>query len=232
MRRLVLLSVAVVAAVALVAGAGGAVGSSAATPANSIVVTGQGSVRTVPDRAQVSLGITTNANTASAALRANNAEIAKVIAAVKAQGIPAADIQTEQVSLSLRYSDNGDAVVGYTATNSISVIVRSLAKVGPVIDAGVEAGANQVFGPNLVLSDANALYRQAIGAAIANAKAKARAIARASGMTLRRITNVTESGGPPPTPIDEKASLPAAGPPIEPGSTLVQATLTVTFSAG
>jgi uncharacterized protein len=228
MRTLALLGVALVG---LLAGAGGAVGSSAAAGANSIVVTGQGSVRTVPDRAQISLGVTTNGNTASGALRANNAEIARVIAAVKAQGIPAADIQTEQVSLSLRYSDTGNAVVGYTATNSISVIVRSLAKVGPVIDAGVEAGANQVFGPNLVLSDANALYRQAIRVAIGNARAKAQAIARASGLRLRRITNVTESGGPAPLPVDAKTALPATGPPIEPGTTLVKATLTVTFSA-
>jgi uncharacterized protein len=228
MRRLALLGVFVVA---LLAGAGGAVGSSAAVGAHSIVVTGQGSVRTVPDRAQVSLGVSTDAKTASAALRANNADIAKVIAAVKAQGIAAADIQTEQVSLSLRYSQTGDEVVGYTATNSISVIVRSLAKVGPVIDAGVEAGANQVSGPDLVLSDQNALYRQAIRVAIGNARAKARAIASASGLTLRRIINVTESGGPVPVPIDAKAAVPATGPPIEPGSTLVQATLTVTFAA-
>jgi uncharacterized protein YggE len=228
MRSLALLGLALVA---LLAGAGGAVGSSAAVDGHTIVVTGQGSVRTVPDRAQVSLGVSTDGRTASAALRANSAEIAKVIAAVKAQGIPSADIQTEQVSLSLRYNQNGDAVVGYTATNSVSVIVRSLAKVGPVIDAGVEAGANQVSGPNLVLSDQNALYRQAIRVAIANAKAKARAIARASGLALRRITNVTESGGPTPLPVDAKTALPATGPPIEPGSTLVQATLTVTFSA-
>lgn len=218
--------------VVLLAGAGGAVGSSTAAPVNSIVVTGQGTVRTVPDRAHISLGVTSDAKTASAALRTNNVEIAKVIAAVKAQGIPAADIQTEQVSLSLRYDPNGTAVVGYTASNTISVIVRTLTKVGPVIDAGVEAGANQVSGPNLVLSDRNTLYRQAIRVAIGNARAKAESIAKASGLTLRRITNVTESGGPTPLPIDAKASLPATGPPIEPGTTLVQATLTVTFSAG
>jgi uncharacterized protein len=217
--------------VVLLAGAGGAVGAPTQVRAgHSIVVTGQGSVRTVPDRAQVSLGVSTDGRTASAALRANNAEIAKVIAAVKAEGIAAADIQTEQVSLSLRYSQTGDAVGGYTATNSLAVVVRSLAKVGPVIDAGVEAGANQVSGPRLVLSDQNALYRQAIRVAIANARAKARAIARASGLTLRRITNVAESGGPAPLPVDAKTALPATGPPIEPGSTLVQATLTVTFS--
>src|SRR3954469_3582934 len=223
MRRLAFLGILVVI---LLAGAGGAVGSSAAVASHTVVVTGQGSVRTVPDRAQISIGVSSDAKTASGALRANNAEIAKVIAAVKGQGIAPADIQTEQVSLSLRYSDNGQAVVGYTASNSISVTVRSLAKVGPVIDAGVEAGANQVSGPNLVLSDQNALYRQAIRVAIGNARAKAQAIARAAGLSLRRITSVIESGGPSPVPVDAKTALPATGPPIEPGSTFVQATLT------
>ena len=74
----------------------------------------------MPDRAQVSFGVSTDAKTASAALRANAAEMTKVIAAVKAQGIAAADIRTELVSLSPRYSPNGEAVVGYTATNSVS----------------------------------------------------------------------------------------------------------------
>ena len=142
-----------------------------------------------------------------------------MIAAIKAQGIPAADIQTEQVSLSLRFGDNGDAVVGYTATNTVSAIVRSIAKVGPVIDAAVDAGANQVYGPNLVRSDQNALYRPAMRAAIANASAKAQTIAKAPGLTLRRITDVIESGGPLRSPIDAKAALPATGTPIEPGTT-------------
>jgi uncharacterized protein YggE len=225
------LAVIGVALVALVAGAARAGGAASAQPGHSIVVTGQGSVRTTPDRAQLSVGVSTDAKAASAALRANGAETAKVIAAVKAQGIPAADIQTELVSLSVRYSQNGDAVVGYTATNSISVVVRTLSKVGPAIDAAVEAGANQVSGPNLALSDRNAFYRRAIRVAIANARGKAQAIARAAGLTLRRITNVTESGGPTPVSVDSKTALPATGPPIEPGTQLVQATLTVTFSA-
>jgi uncharacterized protein len=228
MRRLALLGVALVA---LLAGAGGAVGASEQVRGHTITVTGQGTVRTVPDRAQLSLGVSTDARTAAGALRGNAGEIAKVIAAVKGQGIPAADIQTEQVSLSLRYSDNGQGIVGYTATNSVSVVVRTLAKVGAVIDAAVEAGANQVSGPNLVRSDQNALYAQAMRAAISNARAKARTIAKAAGLTLRRIIEVTESGGPTPLPVDAKTALPATGTPIEPGTQLVQATLTVTFAA-
>jgi uncharacterized protein YggE len=225
-------------ALALLAGLGilaglslqGAAGAApAAAPTHSIVVTGSGSVRTTPNRAQVSFGVVTNANTASAALRANGTEIAKVIAAVKSQGIAAADIRTESVSLAPRYSQNGDDVVGYTASNSVGATLRDLDKAGPVIDAAVDAGANQVNGPNLGRSDAQALYRQALKAAIADARAKAQTIARASGLKLRRITDVAENGGPVPVP--EAATKTADGStPIEPGSQLVEATVTVTFS--
>jgi uncharacterized protein YggE len=229
MRSLALIGVASLVLLAGAAGAGGA--SPAGSAQHLIVVTGNGSVTTVPDRAQLSFGVVTDAKTASAALRANAAEMTRVIAALKAQGIAPADIRTELVSLSVRYSPNGDAVVGYTATNSVGVTLRNLDRAGTVIDAAVDAGANQVSGPNLVRSDQSALYRQALRGAIADAKAKARTIARASGLTLRRITDVTESGGPIPVPESAKASA-APTTPIEPGTEVVTASLTVTFSVG
>ena len=225
MRSLAVLAVAVVA---LLAGAAGAGGASSATTQHSIVVSGSGSVATVPDRAQLSFGVSSDAKTASAALRANAVEMTKVIAALKAQGIAAADIRTEFVSLGVRYSANGQEIVGYTAANSVNATVRKLDKVGGVIDAAVDAGANQVSGPNLVRSDQTALYRQALRAAITNARGKAQTIARASGLRLRRITDVTESGGP--TPVPEAAKVAAApSTPIEPGTQLVEASVTVTF---
>jgi uncharacterized protein len=221
---------ALVAAILLgTAGAAGA--SSEATVQHSIVVTGQGSVSTVPDRAQVSFGVSTDAKTASAALRANAAEMTKVIAAVKGEGVAAADIKTDLVSLSPRYSQNGDAVVGYTATNSVSATIRNLAKIGGTIDAAVDAGANQVSGPNLVRGDMTALYRGALRAAIANAKGKAQTIAAASRLHLRRITDVSEaSSAPVPQPLT-KAGADAATP-VEPGTQLVEAAVTVTFAVG
>jgi uncharacterized protein YggE len=226
MRGLVVIGA--VAAV-LLAGASSAGGVSSAAAQHSIVVTGQGSVITVPNRAQVSFGVSSNAKTASAALRANAAEMTKVISTVKSQGIPAADIRTESVSLSPRYSSSGEEIVGYTASNSVAVTVRNLDKLGALIDLAVDAGANQISGPNLIRSDATALYRQALRAAISNARAKAQTIARASGLRLRRITDVAESGGPPPTPERAKTDVSAATP-VEPGTQLVEATLTVTFS--
>jgi uncharacterized protein len=224
------LAVIGVAMLALLGGAAGAGGAPLAATQHSIVVSGNGAVSTTPDRAQLSLGVSTDGKTASAALRANAAEMTKVIAAIKGQGIAAADIKTELVSLSPRYSQNGDAVVGYTATNSVGVTLRNLDKTGPVIDAAVDAGSNQISGPNLVRSDQSALYRQALRAAIADARAKAQTIARASGLKLRRITDVSESGGPTPV-TDAAAKVGVATPtPIEPGTQLVTASLTVTFA--
>lgn len=213
------------------AGAGGA-SSTAAAIQHSIVVTGNGAVSAVPDRAQISFGVSTDAKTASAALHGNAAEMTRVIAALKGQGIAAADIRTDAVSLSPRYSQSGDAVVGFTASNSVSATLRNLGKAGAAIDAAVEAGANQISGPNLVRSDQTALYRAALRAAITNAKGKAETIASASGLHLRRITDVTESSAaPPPTPLAAKAGTDVATP-IEPGTLDVEAAVTVTFAVG
>ncbi|HEY7691398.1 MAG TPA: SIMPL domain-containing protein [Gaiellaceae bacterium] len=228
MKSLGVIGAVVAVLVAGVAGAGGA--TSAAAAQHSIVVSGTGAVTTVPDRAQVSFGVSTDGKTASAALRANAAEMTRVIAALKAQGIAAADIRTDLISLSPRYSQSGDAVVGYTATNSVSATVRNLAKVGAVIDAAVDAGANQVSGPNLVRSDSAALYRAALRAAVADAKGKAQAIAAASGLHIRRISDVTEgSAAPPPVPLTAKASGDTTTP-VEPGTTQIEATVAVTFA--
>jgi uncharacterized protein YggE len=225
-------SLAVVASVlaVLVVGVTGAGGAPSAAPQHSIVVAGQGSIAARPDRAQLSFGVSSDAKTASAALRTNAAEMTKVIAALKSQGIAAADLRTDLVSLSSRYSQNGETVVGYTATNSVSATVRNLAKIGAIIDAAVDAGANQVSGPNLVRSSAASLYRAALRAAIADARGKARTIAAASGLHIRRITDVAESSAAPsPTPLTAKASADASTP-VETGSTLVEATVTVTFA--
>jgi uncharacterized protein YggE len=134
------------------------------------------------------------------------------------------------VSLSPRYSQNGEDVVGYEAANSVSATLRKLDKVGPVIDAAVDAGANQISGPNLVRADSAGLYRSALRVAIANARAKARTIASASGLHLRRITDVSETSSAP-APVALAAKDASATPtPVEPGTTQVEASVSVTFS--
>lgn len=194
---------------------------------NSITVTGTGVVTTVPDRAVFWFGVQSEGRTAAQALNTNAAEMRRVIAALRDAGVAAADVQTQNVSLSPRMSNDGTEVVGYTASNSVSARIRDIDRAGPVIDAAVGAGANQVSGPALVSSDQTELYRSALRAAYANARAKAQALAGAADVTLGRLLIATEAGGPAPLPTDRTAEQT----PIERGTQEIQATVTVTFAA-
>lgn len=225
----VILAAGVLAAAAL-AGVGLPEPARSAAPdaENGITVTGTGTVTTVPNRAEFSFGVTSEGRTASAALAANAAEMRRVIVALRGAGVASEDIQTQHVSLSPRYTNDGEAIVGYTASNTVSARIRDLARVGAVVDAAVEAGANQVFGPSLTRSDGNDLYRDALRSAYANARAKAQALAAAAGISLGRAVAVVEAGGPVPVPLAEDARV--ADTPIEPGTQEIQATVTVTFA--
>jgi uncharacterized protein YggE len=137
------------------------------------------------------------------------------------------------VYLSPRFSDDGGAIVGYTATNSVSVLVRDLAKAGSVVDAAGVAGANEVSGPALTRADQDELYRSAVRAAVANARSKAEAIARAGGVRLGAVSSVVEgSGVAPPEPLARAAADSAGATPIEPGTQEIEASVTVEFAVG
>jgi uncharacterized protein len=231
MRRLIITisSLLALAALAAVVHAGDAP-AAAGEATNGITVQGTGSVSAAPTVAQLWFGVESQGATAKAALAANGAEMRKVLAALRAAGVT--DLKTQSVNLNPRYTENS-GVQGFTASNSVSATVTQLAKAGAVIDAAVAAGANQVSGPMLAHAQPAALYRQALRNAVEEARASAQALAAASGLTLGRITSVTESGAAP-TPLfaAARAADEAGSTPIEPGQQEVTATVTVTFSAG
>lgn len=204
-------------------------GSAATAPAGSIVVQGSGSVTTVPDRGTFSFGVVTRAKTAAAAMSANGDAMQEVVAALKQAGIAAADLQTTQISLDVNVADNGGAVTGYTATSTVTAQLRDLSAAGKVVDAAVAAGADSVSGPSLSKGDADALYAEALKDAVADARAKAQTLAAAAGLTLGRVTAVSEGGGQP-APIFSPAAKPVGAPDVEPGTQEIDATVTVTFS--
>lgn len=202
---------------------------SAAAEAGGITVQGTASVPAVPDRAELSFGVESQGETARAALAANAAEMRKVIAAVKAAG--GTGVRTQSVSLSPRY-DERNQPQGFVATNTVSATIKELARAGALIDAAVGAGANQVYGPSLSTGDQSDLYRKALQAAVANARANAQALASASGLALGRVTAVVEGGGSVPQPyLVAQKEMDAGSTPIEPGTQQVTATVTVTFAA-
>jgi uncharacterized protein YggE len=224
MRRLAVVTVsgiALAAALVLVAA-----GSTDSPSGGGITVNGVGAAATTPDRAAFSFGVTTQAATATAALARNSDAIAKVIAALRSHGIPEADIQTQAVSLNPRTSDNGE-IVGYTASNSVSA-QSAVTKAGETIDAAAGAGATDISGPAFTASDEASLYRQALRAAVADAKAKAQALASAAGVSLGGVTSVVE-GSSAPIPFVDKAAAPTTTP-VEPGTQRITANVTVTFA--
>jgi uncharacterized protein len=233
MRRPLLLAAAAAAvlfAVAAVAGVGRpapASGAPTQTQPSLVTTTGHGSVTAVPDEAVVTAGVNTRAATASAALSENADAMQKVIAALKGAG--GTDLQTQEVSLYPQTDDQG-AVTGYSAQNSVSAKAK-VADAGGLVDAAVGAGANTVDGPSLDVSDSDALYRDALKQAVADARAKAQALADAGGFAVGPVFSVSEQGSAPP-PVFEAAAAgkAAASPtPVEPGTQDVTADVTVAF---
>ncbi len=228
------MTILLVAAVAVCAAALSGVGRpeaarSEAAPGRSTITTlGLGTITTVPDTAVITAGVRTEAVTAADALAANGRRMQRVIDALKAAG--GAKLQTRQVSLYPRTDDRGETT-GFVAQNSVEART-AIAHAGELVDAAVAAGANTVDGPQLERSDRDALYRDALGKALEDAKLKAAALARAGGFAVGRVVAVVEEGSSQPGPVVFEAQAVAkdASTPIEPGTQDVEARVSVAFA--
>jgi uncharacterized protein YggE len=229
MKRLLSLAgiAVVVIAVAALAGVGRPEAARGDTPATADTVTtnGHGVVTAIPDEATVSAGVHTQAGSAQEALAQNAKLMNQVVAALKNAG--GTELQTQQVSLSPQTSDTGQ-VTGYAADNSVSAKSK-IADTGALIDAAVAAGANTVSGPSLGVSDSEALYRDALGKAVADARARADALAKAGGFGVGQVSTVVEQTANAPVPVFSAATAKDAATPVEPGTQDVTADVVVTF---
>jgi uncharacterized protein len=200
-------------------------------PSGGITVTGTGTVQTVPDQAEFTLGVQSEGPTARDALAVNSQRMRQVLAALFSAGVAKKDVQTQDVSLSQAYSSDGRPN-GYSAHNSVSVTIRVLVKAGTILDAASNAGANDVYGPTLSRSDEAGQQAKALRAAVDHARAKARVLADAAGVQLGPVTAITENGGAPEPYYPVALAQRDAKAPIEPGRQEVQATVRVTFAIG
>lgn len=225
-----ILAIAAVA-VALAAGGADAATTQTSPSGDTVTVTGTGTATGVPDQAEFDFTVQTKGATASAALAQNGTVMQAVISAVEAAGVPEANIHTQQVSLDPVTSPNGMTIVGYTASNTIDVSKLAIAKSGAVVDAAVGAGATDVSGPSLDIASQDALYADALKAAVAQARSKAQVLAGATGHTLGDAVTIVEGSASTPMPFGAVAAKPA-NTPIEAGTQQIQATVTVTYALG
>ena len=207
-----------------------------------LTVNAQGSSRRAPDMATFSAGVTTQGQTATEALSANSRKMNQVMAALKRAGIADKDIQTSNLSLNPVYSQpkrlpdgsyDGEArtIVAYEATNNVMVRQRKLGDMGKVIDALVGAGANQVNGPNFMLSEPDAASDEARLEAMKKARSRADLYARAAGLRVVRIVTISESGGYAPMPqmMRMEAMKASYSTPVAPGELEMTTNVTVQF---
>ena len=190
----------------------------------TLTVNGSGEVRAAPDQATLSTGVVTQGRNASDALKANARAMTAVFDTLKAAGIAEKNIQTSNFSVSPRYAEykpgtsGPQRIVGYEVSNTVTVLVDRLDRVGPTIDALVAAGSNQIDGPTFSVADPGPLLARAREAAVKDAMARAETLARAAGVTLGPITSIGENGGySPPQPLmrmamtADKLQTPIAG---------------------
>src|SRR5436305_2503392 len=232
LKYVLLISGVVLVAAAIAGVAQPSKGGAANTSTTTITVTGNGTANATPDKASFNFGVTTNAATASEALSKNAEQAKAIIDALKSSGVDSSDIQTSQVSLWPQTSNDGSTITGYQASNSVSV-TAPIEKSGNLVDAAVGAGANNVNGPNLSVSDQSTAYAAAMKKAVADAQSRAQAIASASGLTLGGIVHISDNGNSNPGPIAYGAmdAVRSVAPPIEAGTQQVQASVTVVYSA-
>jgi|SRR5690242_13546068 len=169
-------------------------------PTRTLSVIGTGEVHVVPDTAIVTVGVASDADTASAALRTSSAAISKMLDSIHSSGIDAKDVKTSSLSLEPRYyhprssGPDRSRVIGYTAINNLTIRVRDLTKLGNLLDSATAAGANRIEGIRFLVAHQQGLLDQARKQAIKNAKDKADLYAREAGFSLGRIQSLTEEG--------------------------------------
>ncbi len=212
----------------------------------TLTVSGQAEVRSAPDLARLRLGATAQSENASDAQQRVAEIMQKAIAAVRELGVPEADLQTASLQLHPVYSQPPPEprnqpyepkIVGYRASNVVSVRLTDLSKVGDVIDAAVTAGANELQELSFELEDETAARQEALRRAVASARAKAQTIAEAMNVQLAGVLDVRE-GGVSVQPVERLgrqrlyAAEMDASTPVQPGQVTVSASVTIEYRIG
>lgn len=208
----------------------------------TISVSGNGSADVTPDMATVSLGVQTDAQTASQAITANNTQMQAVISALQKAGVASADIQTTSVQLSPRYEPPtspepqqaqptpANHIVGYTASNTVTVKVRKLDSLGGLLDDVVQAGGNQIQGISFGVADPAQAMDQAREAAMKDATHKAQQLAGLANEKLGPVFSINEtSQAPIPFAAAMVQSAAANQVPVAPGTQTITVNLQVTW---
>lgn len=219
----------------------GAAAATAAQPAvpppapPTVVARGSGEVKAVPDMATITLGAEQTARTPKEAQAAVAAAMTAVQQRLLAAGVSREAIRTTtyDVQAQFDWANGRQNLRGYLARHAIEVRVDDVARVGELLDVAISAGGTSVQGVRFDLKERATLEREALTRAVADARARADAMAAGAGTTVDRVVRVEEGGlsGGMPEPVMMRMAAPMAAdsaPPVAPGETVIRATVTLT----
>jgi hypothetical protein len=222
--------------VAFVAGAPVAAHAQTSTESPAtIAVTGEARISVPPDLAQIDAGVISEAKTAREASDANNAAMGKVLLALKGANIDEKDCQTSRLSLQPQYSvaktGSPATIVGYRASNRVTIRLHDVTKIADIVDTLVGAGANDIGGINFMVSQASKLLDEAREQAIVDARRKAEIYAKAAGVALGPPLSISEEGAAQPLSRDKVGGKMAMAPvAIAQGQETLSVSVSVTWA--
>jgi len=207
-------------------------------------VSASAEVSVQPDHAIVRLGVLADAADAASAQNQVNETMQRVLDAMRGIDVPDQALRTEDLSLYPVYGNHRPVdrdvpqepqIVGYRASNVVSVEVTELARIGEVIDAGIGAGANQLQGISFGARNDAGARAEAMKLAVEEARIQANAIAGALGMRIVGVREVVagEYNVRPPMPFAEaRLAADIASTPVQPGQVDITANVSVTYALG
>ena len=233
--KFTILTVIMLVAVMLSACAAGAPAATQTQP-RLMTVDGQVQVSATPDVAYISIGVHTEDPDAAAAVANNSAQAQGVMDALTAKGIDAKDLQTTNFSIYPQdeYDQEGKKTgTRFVVDNTVYVTLRDLTKVGEVLGAAVEAGANSIYGITFDVADKTSLLAGARDQAIAEARKQAEEMAKAAGVSLGAVQSINFYNNIPVPMYDNKVvraeGVGGGVPPISAGQLTFTVNVTLTF---
>lgn len=202
---------------------------------STITVVGEGKVKVEPDIVRINIGVEVMRPSVREATDANEETVNAVLEALRGAGVADEDMQTSGFSVyAERFGPSGplpEDQVNYRVSNNILVTVRAIDTVSDVLDAAIEAGANNIYGIEFLLEDRDAAESEARAAAVADAQAKAAELAELNGVGVGNVVAISEVIGA--TPFFSNAMAMGmgggAGPSIQPGQLDLSLQLQITY---
>ena len=222
---------AILALAAALAGTGAVAGDDVP---RTISVAAEGRVEAVPDMAVISLGVVNEAATAGTAMAATSAAAARVLDRLVGFGIEPRDIQTSQLTLNPVWSNAANEgrskITGFSATNALTVRVRDLDRLGEIMDAVIEDGANDFNGLSFAVAEPAPLIDAARAKAVAEARSIAAQLAAGAGVGLGPVQSISEQGGGMPRPQMMEAFAGRSAVPVAAGEVSLSVSVSMVFA--